>query len=247
MLGTYYVMTFYRNCRNEGSINSLQKYLSAVTTLVLLQACSLSTLPVERALFITGLISSFCSFMAATSVLVTLPSVIRSKNSSSIPGAYAVANLGASMVWSLCGYILEDPCVLIPNLFATLCSAISLTLKVQFPSDANMDLDSVELEEGKPTKEPKEVFYPPVKRPLNAEKPCSLHNYLSLPPEYIPVKPASSKMDWMTLDKHVENIKGSGQKFLAAAAPAGQKILAVAVGLPPKILRWEGDGTGGTF
>merc|ERR1719160_1721781 len=112
--GPYYVKTFFLNCRNEESLRSLQKYLSAVASLALLQCCALSILPAERALFLIGIISSFCSFINATSVLVTVPQVIRTKNSRSIPGPYAIANLLSSLVWSLCGYILSDPCVMMP-------------------------------------------------------------------------------------------------------------------------------------
>merc|ERR1719162_1909152 len=119
-------MTFFRNCRNEDALSSLQKYLSAITALALLQLCALSILPAERALFLIGIISSFCSFINATSVLVTVPTVIRTKDSRSIPGPYAVANLLSSMVWSLCGYILADPCVMMPNIFSVCCAGASL-------------------------------------------------------------------------------------------------------------------------
>jgi len=98
VLGMYYVTTFFRNCRHSEGLRSLQKYLSAVTALALLQVCALSCLPAERALFLIGIISSFCSFINATSVLVTVPMVIRTKDSRSIPGPYALANLLSSMV-----------------------------------------------------------------------------------------------------------------------------------------------------
>merc|ERR1719454_1150593 len=144
ILGTYYVATFFRNCRNEDNLRTLQKYLSAVSALALLQMCALSILPGERALFLIGIISSFCSFINATSVLVTVPTVIRSKDSRSIPGPYAIANLLSSLVWSLCGFILADPCVMMPNIFATCCSAVSLALKAMYPSSDDDKLLSAE-------------------------------------------------------------------------------------------------------
>jgi hypothetical protein len=130
----------------------LQKYLSAVTALGLLQVCALCVLPAERALFLIGIISSFCSFINATSVLVTVPQVLRTKNSRSIPGPYAVANLLSAMVWSLCGYILADPCVTMPNLFATCCAAASLALKVMYP--ATEDDKMLAVEEGQKQMDP---------------------------------------------------------------------------------------------
>jgi len=151
LLGSYYVVTFYRNCRNDCSLSTLQRYLSAVTSLALLQVCALSVLPAERALFLTGLISSFCSFIGATSVLVTVPQVIRQKDSRSIPGPYAFANFLSSAVWSLCGYILDDPMVMIPNIFSTCCATMSLGLKLLYPSEGSDDDDANnKVEEGVP-------------------------------------------------------------------------------------------------
>merc|ERR1719207_390090 len=44
VLGTYYVTTFYRNCHKEDILSTLQKYVSGISSLVLLEVCSLSTL-----------------------------------------------------------------------------------------------------------------------------------------------------------------------------------------------------------
>jgi len=134
MLGTYYSFSFYHHCRSEESLRSMQKYLSAVSALVLLQMCGICVLPAERALFLTGLVSSFCSFVGATSVLVTIPQVLKSKDSRSIPGPFAFANLCSCIVWSLCGWLLHDPMVLVPALFSMCCSTIALTCKAMYPS-----------------------------------------------------------------------------------------------------------------
>lgn len=134
VLGTYYTMTFYKNCRNEIYLDSLRKYLSAVTVLVCLQVSVVSVLPAERALFVAGLVSSFCSFLGACSVLVTIPQVLRLQDSRSIPGPYAVACVCSAMLWSLCGWLLEDPVVLLPSLFSMGCSTAALACKVMYPS-----------------------------------------------------------------------------------------------------------------
>jgi len=147
-LGMYYTITFYRNCRNEANLSSLQKYFSAVCTLVLLQICGMLVLPAERALFLTGLVSSFCSFLGATSVLVTVPQVIQTQDSRSIPGPLAFANFCSAIVWSVCGWLLNDPMVLIPALFSTCCAMAALACKLMYPT-----LESAEkpgLEEGLP-------------------------------------------------------------------------------------------------
>lgn len=134
VLGTYYTMTFYKNCRNEASLDSLQKYLSAVTALVCLQVCGISILPAERALFLTGLVSSFTSFVGACSVLVTIPQVLRLQDSRSIPGPLACASVCSAILWSVCGWLLEDPMVLIPSMFSLGCSTSALACKAMYPS-----------------------------------------------------------------------------------------------------------------
>jgi len=134
LLGTYYTITFFRNCRDEISVNSLQRYLSAVAALVLLQVCAISVLPAERALFISGLISSFCSLGGAASSLVTLPLVIRTRDSSSIPGPFVVASLASAVVWCICGCMLDDPLVVGPNVFSFFANSFSLSLKYRYPA-----------------------------------------------------------------------------------------------------------------
>jgi len=101
VLGTYYTVAFYRNCKNDLARQSLQKYLTAVSTLIFLQVTTIATLPVERALFLTGLISSFCSFVGAISMLASVPTVIRTKDSRSIPGPLVLANMLSAAVWCL--------------------------------------------------------------------------------------------------------------------------------------------------
>jgi len=137
LLGTYYTAAFHRNCRHQRALSSLNWYLSAALMLALLQACSLLALPAERALFLSGLISSFCSFVGACSMLVVLPTVLKSQDSRPIPGPMVLANFLSALVWCLCGWMLADPLVTGPNVVAALASVVCLYMKVQFPSDAN--------------------------------------------------------------------------------------------------------------
>jgi len=233
LLGTYYVRTFYINCRNEVSLVSLQKYLSGVTSLALLQVCAMGVLPAERALFLTGLVSSFCSFIGATSVLVTVPAVIRTKDSRSIPGPYAIANLGSSLVWSLCGYLLDDPLVMIPNLFSSCCAATSLGLKAYYPSDffategAEKSDKLSACEEGmdNPAKELQYVG----KKAFRAAN------------EFTPLKLTTSKFDTLTcVDK-------LGEPFDCEASTRLREKLADLEPLPIPVVAGDGCGTGGTF
>jgi len=134
LLGTYYTVAFYKYCRNEENTNSLQRYLSAVASLVLIQVCAFAVLPAERALFLTGLVSSFCSFVGAISMMVTIPTVVRTQDARSIPGPLVTACFFSAGVWCLCGWILQDPLIMCPNIVSTLACATCLYLKARFPA-----------------------------------------------------------------------------------------------------------------
>jgi len=141
ILGSYYAYTFYRNCKNPAARACLQKYLTAVTMLAGLQACAAFTLPLPRALFFSGLVSSFCSFLGALSMLVTVPMVLRTQNSRSIPGPLVVTNFASAVVWTMCGLMLADPLVTGPNIFCAAASAVCIFLRVRFPADESGKLE----------------------------------------------------------------------------------------------------------
>jgi uncharacterized protein with PQ loop repeat len=134
LLGTYYSVAFFKHCRNHIMLQSFQRYLSAVTSLVVLQMCAIFVLPAGRALFLTGLISSFCSFVGAMSVLVTVPTVLKLKDSRSLPGPLVCANFVSATVWCICGWMLQDPLVYGPNIVSMLTSGGCLYLKKTYPS-----------------------------------------------------------------------------------------------------------------
>jgi uncharacterized protein with PQ loop repeat len=146
LLGSYYSLTFYKNCRNEEALSSFHRYLSAVGTLVAFQICTLSTLPAERSLFLTGLVASFCSFVGASSMLVPVPAVLKTRDSRMISGPLVFANCGSALVWCGCGIMLQDPLVFGPNVCAAMSSAVCIYLKLKFPSSDDK-LDD-KLEEG---------------------------------------------------------------------------------------------------
>mmetsp|Transcript_25931 Transcript_25931/g.41668 ORF Transcript_25931/g.41668 Transcript_25931/m.41668 type:complete len:399 (+) Transcript_25931:103-1299(+) len=144
VLGTYYLSEFYRNCGSEVCLSSLRKYLGAVSVIVLVQFCGIISLPTHNALVLTGLIASLCSFLSASAVLVTMPEVIRSKDSQSIPGAFALANLCSSIIWSICGWFLHDPMVLMPALFSVCCTTVALSCKIMYIKPDTGDKEGLE-------------------------------------------------------------------------------------------------------
>lgn len=138
ILGTYYTITYYRNCKHPDMLQNLQKYLAAVISLVMLQLCTLFMLPVERALFMTGLVSSFCSFVGALSMLFVLPAVLKNQDSRAIPGPLVLANLISAIVWCICGAMLSDPMIAAPNFVCCVSSTLCLYLKFLYPSPEDL-------------------------------------------------------------------------------------------------------------
>jgi len=137
VFGSYYVMVFLRNCKDLSAKETLYSYLSAVGSLALLQVCAVAMLPVERALFLSGLVGSFCCFLSATSLLVTLPTVIQTQDSSSIPGLLVGVGLFSAVAWCTCGRLLDDPMVTFPNLYAACACSAALGLKLRYAGPAN--------------------------------------------------------------------------------------------------------------
>lgn len=149
VLGTYYCLAFWRHCRKDAMMCGLHKYLLAALTLVLLQVCALALLPLERSLFLTGLVSSFCSFVGAVSMLFCVPGVLRSQDSRPIPGLLCFANFLSAAVWILCGWMLADPLIMIPNATAAMSSLACLYLKWVFrDGDQTAGLKQSGLEHG---------------------------------------------------------------------------------------------------
>jgi uncharacterized protein with PQ loop repeat len=135
LLGTYYIATFYRRCWNDQSRHSLFRYLSALGAVSVFEAFALLVLPTERALFLTGFVSSFCSFIGAFSMVTVVPQVLKAKDSSIIPGALVLANFVSAVVWCICGVMLADPMITSPNIACACTSAVCLYLKFEFPSN----------------------------------------------------------------------------------------------------------------
>lgn len=133
ILGIYYVTNFYYNCADDSFLGSLQKYLGGVFALVLLQVCAIFVLPGDSAMFLAGIIASFGSFLNATSILVTAPAVVRSKDSSAINGTYIMWNFACCALWSACGVMIQDTLVVIPNLCSCCSCMVCLTLKIIYP------------------------------------------------------------------------------------------------------------------
>jgi len=134
LLGTYYSFAFERHCKSQSNMSGFWAYLRVAAGLAAIQFAAMLLLPIARALFLSGIIASLCSVASAASTLVTLPTVIKTGRSDSIPGAVVWAGLASAVIWFICGIMLSDPCILIPNGFAIVTGVACVILKIKFPS-----------------------------------------------------------------------------------------------------------------
>jgi uncharacterized protein with PQ loop repeat len=134
MLGAYYTATFFRVCKSESSKASACNYLSAAASLAVFQVCTIGLIPLQRALLLVGLVSAFCSFAGALSVLVTTPQVIKTRNARSIAGPLVTANMVSSFAWIICGCILGDRLIIIPSSASCVACTFCVYLKLVYPS-----------------------------------------------------------------------------------------------------------------
>lgn len=148
VLGTYYTFIFYRNCQNSNRMSLLRCYFYAMFAFVSVQVCAALAMEAQRALFFSGLIASCCSVIGACSTLVTMPVVISTRDSASIPGNLVCAGLASAMLWTACGHLLEDMWILVPSAFSVCTNSFALSLKVAYHSKVQEDaLEKLSTEE----------------------------------------------------------------------------------------------------
>lgn len=134
LLGTYYAWCFKKHCQNSVALESLWWCGNAALGLVILQLVAILMLPIQTCLFMSGIIASVCSVASGLSVLTSVPTVLKEKKSDSIPGALVLASFISAFMWFICGIMLADPCILIPNFVSITAASVCLFLKVKYPS-----------------------------------------------------------------------------------------------------------------
>lgn len=143
VMGVYYIACFYKKCPHASGISALFRYLFAIVALFLLQVAALLMLDASSALLLIGLISAFCGFIGALSIVVTVPEVIQSKDSSSIPGNIVAANMFGGLVWTACGLMLEDPLIIWPSIANIIACLVCMACKMQYPCPVAKDPDAI--------------------------------------------------------------------------------------------------------
>jgi solute carrier family 50 protein (sugar transporter) len=130
VLGGFYVASYYRFA---GDKRQARRLLSSAAVFLLLLASQVATKPLEDTQLLTGVPANVLSFLTASSPLLQLPAILRTKDASGLPFGMSVMNVVAGSVWTTYGLMLDDPLVILPNLFALVMGVIQVSLVFMYP------------------------------------------------------------------------------------------------------------------
>lgn len=139
--GAYYVWAFAKSCTKQRGQENLWFYLKIAAGLAGVQACAMFMVPWDKALFFSGLVSSLCSIASGFSLLVTVPLVLRTKCSSSMPFPVLCASLVSAVLWITCGVLLWDPWITVPNLITVSLIGYAFYLIWLYPPDGSTRIE----------------------------------------------------------------------------------------------------------
>merc|ERR1712072_70688 len=89
----------------------------------------------ESVLFVLGIVGAGTAIVLLSSPLVTMKTVIKEKNSESMPFYTSLAMWLNSSSWGIFGWtVINDPFVYIPNILGFTAASIQLALIAKYPS-----------------------------------------------------------------------------------------------------------------
>lgn len=130
VLGGFYVASYYRFARDK---RQARRLLSSAAVFLMLLASQVATKPLEDTQLLTGVPANVLSFLTASSPLLQLPTILRTKDASGLPFGMSVMNVVAGSVWTTYGLMLGDPLVILPNMFALTMGIIQVSLVFMYP------------------------------------------------------------------------------------------------------------------
>jgi len=122
--------------RKKSLLRTTQGVLLGGTSIVLClwTYLGLSSLSVVRMSEILGMFASTLFIILSGSPLSTISTVLKTKDSSSILGAFTAAQVTNTVLWSIYGLAVKDRFVWGPNLIGLVLGLMQLALKLMFPS-----------------------------------------------------------------------------------------------------------------
>jgi len=135
VLGIYYLWGFMNNCKAEQTMDRLHVYFRGAAVLICVQLVAMCSLPCQKALFLCGFVSSLCSVLVSMSMLATVPVIFKTRCSATVNVSMLCIGIGSNMLWLVCGTMLRDLWICIPNTVGLFVFFFSLGLAHHFPRD----------------------------------------------------------------------------------------------------------------
>lgn len=135
ILGSYYLWSFYHSCKREKELTNLKGYLIFAACLVFAQSFALLACKIRTALFFAGFVASGCAILCSASILMPIPECIQTRSSAAISLPVVAAMALSGTLWLICGYMLDDPHIAVPQCVALCSCALCLWLKMTYPDE----------------------------------------------------------------------------------------------------------------
>ncbi|KAG7392872.1 hypothetical protein PHYPSEUDO_014359 [Phytophthora pseudosyringae] len=130
VLGSYYVLVFYKHARDR---TQATRMLTSAMLVITLLAHQVVTRAPEETQMLTGIPANILSVFTAASPLLQLKSILRRKDATCLPLGMSAMNVVAGTIWTIYGFMLGDPLVVCPNLFALTMGVIQVSLILLYP------------------------------------------------------------------------------------------------------------------
>jgi solute carrier family 50 protein (sugar transporter) len=126
VLGVFYTITFQSFCDNAIKQQGLHTYLSFGASIFVFQAFTMILYAPETALLVSGAVAAALSVAVSASPLVGLEELKRTRNADAMPADLIIACFLSCVLWMLCGVMIRDLWIFVPNAFGLLFNCIQL-------------------------------------------------------------------------------------------------------------------------
>jgi len=147
IMGFFYVYSFHKNCNDQIRANKMKVFYRVAATVFIAENVMICTLPTSMAIFSLGLIASILSVGCTAAPLTELSVVLKSRDTSIWPTDFIYVNSVGLIIWLICGVLLNDTWVIVPNAIGTGICMFQLGVIAVFNSEQVNKLKKIRKEE----------------------------------------------------------------------------------------------------
>mmetsp|Transcript_19455 Transcript_19455/g.46930 ORF Transcript_19455/g.46930 Transcript_19455/m.46930 type:complete len:337 (-) Transcript_19455:364-1374(-) len=126
VLGVFYTISFQSFCDNSIKAQGLYTYLSFGASIFVFQAFTMILYAPEIALLVSGAVAATLSVAVSASPLVGIDELRRTRNADAMPADLILACFLSCVLWMLCGVMIRDLWIFVPNACGLLFNCIQL-------------------------------------------------------------------------------------------------------------------------